>query len=227
MLSASFSLAADQIKVNVVTEENYPIQYLKDDVAVGPASDLVREVLQSAELSYQISVLPWARAYQTALSEPKTLIYSLARTAEREQLFKWVGKVIKVEYNFVGLKSLPLPEGISLERVKEMRIGVIRDSARHQHLQRLGFENLYVFSKPARAVSLLRNKLIDLYLTNYDSFQLACLHLRENCQDIMQHHRIDGFSVDLFLVFSHSTSDELVTKVRNAYQDVVSSTTSH
>ncbi len=44
---------------------------------------------------YLIELYPWARVYKTALKQENTLILPLARTQNRENLFKWARPVEK------------------------------------------------------------------------------------------------------------------------------------
>jgi polar amino acid transport system substrate-binding protein len=112
-------LPTQALKIKVVTEDTFPIQYLEKGQVLGPATDLVKSVLAEAGLPYSIEVLPWARAYNIALNEPNTMIYSLARTEQREGLFQWIGSVMRLNYYLVGMESLKLSQPITLESLKK------------------------------------------------------------------------------------------------------------
>jgi len=57
----------------------------------GVATDRLVAALKRADIPYRISVYPWLRAYDMALKDPFTCVYSTNRTPEREALFSWVG----------------------------------------------------------------------------------------------------------------------------------------
>jgi polar amino acid transport system substrate-binding protein len=217
----SQALTAKETTLLVVTEDSYPIQYLENGKVLGPATTLVKSVLEEAKIPYVIKVMPWARAYNIASTQPNTLIYSLARTAQREPLFQWVGSVLRLESFFVGMDSLNLPQPITLSSLKNLRIGVIRDSATEQYLIDQGFKNLYIVSKPSQSINMLKLGRIDLFPINYSSFQLACLHMKFNCKNIKPYYHLDKLSTSLYFALSKQTDNEVVDKITAAYQRVM------
>ena len=102
------------LKIRVLTEDTFPIQYLENGKILGPSTELVRSVLNEANIPYSIEILPWARAYNVALTQPNTMIYSLARTEQREDLFQWIGSVMRLNYYLVGMESLKLSQPITV-----------------------------------------------------------------------------------------------------------------
>ncbi|MDO6445247.1 transporter substrate-binding domain-containing protein [Colwellia sp. 1_MG-2023] len=206
--------------IKVVTEDSYPIQYIEQGIILGPATDLVKAVLEEAKLEYSIEMLPWARAYKIALTQPNTLIYSLARTDQREKQFQWIGSVLRLNFYLVGMESLTLPSPVTLESLKKLKIGVIRDSATEQYLISQGFKNLYSVSKPSQSINMLKLGRIDLFPTNYSSFQLSCLHLKVDCQQIKPFYHLEELSTSLYFALSNQTDNEVVNKITSAYQRI-------
>ena len=43
--------------------------------------------------SEEIQLVPWTEGYQAALKGNNTVLFTTARTPEREQAFKWVGPI--------------------------------------------------------------------------------------------------------------------------------------
>lgn len=76
----------------IVYTENYPpFNYLNDQGGVdGLATEKVKQVLDTAGLSYDIRMVPWSRAMQQVQSQPNALIYTITRTPERERKFHWL-----------------------------------------------------------------------------------------------------------------------------------------
>ncbi len=108
LASIFFSFSVNAIKVNVVTEDAYPFQYIKNNKIVGPTTDLVKKLLTEAHVDYEINMYPWARAYNLALSKPNTIIYSIARTKEREDKFLWIGSLMQLKYALYGLENITI-----------------------------------------------------------------------------------------------------------------------
>ena len=135
-------------KLTVVTENFAPAQYLDaNNNLVGDAADKVRLALDSAGIDYSISVSDWSMAYNIALRDPQTCIFSISRSPEREHNFIWFAKLAQFDTNFYSLKS----KGISLtnlEQAKQYRIAVLKDNYSHHYLLSKGFkenENLMLF----------------------------------------------------------------------------------
>lgn len=89
--------AADII---VYTEDFPPYNYPgPDGQVVGISTERVRQVLDRAGLDYQIRLVPWSRAVQLSRSEPAALIYTLARTPERDRHYDWLMPLVRSEYH--------------------------------------------------------------------------------------------------------------------------------
>ncbi len=219
LLCFSYGLGATEI--NVVTEDAYPLQYADKGEVKGPATDLIKLILEDAGLSYALNIKPWARAYKEALNTENTLIYSMARTEARESKFKWVGSIMEINYFLVGLKNLKLPEPITLASLKHLPIGAVRNSATHHYLIDQGFDNIYLVSHPKQSINMLKLGRIKLFPANYDSFQLSCLSLQVDCHDITPILKLEKPSTSLYFAFSQKTDDKVVEKVKASYKKVM------
>lgn len=207
--------------ISVVTEDTYPLQYVQNGEVVGRVTELIRAVLDDAGFEYHIKVKPWARAYNEALATENTLIYSMARTKEREAKFKWIGSVMQIRYFLVGLDTLELPQPITLDSLKNLPVGAVRDSATHQYLVKHGFTNIYEVSHPRQSIRMLKQGRIQLFPVHYDTFQLSCINMRENCQNIVPHMELNGLATSLYFAMSNDTDDKVVEKVRTSYQNIM------
>lgn len=103
ILFAPFCYAHTPLKV--VTELSPPNQTRINNEVMGYSTEIVRLILAAANIDATIEIYPWARAYKMARSKPNTLIYSLAKTADREPLFHWIGTVAQFKLGFVKLSQ--------------------------------------------------------------------------------------------------------------------------
>ena len=101
------------------------------------------KVLAEAGYTSSLDVLPWARAYAIATSQANTLIFSIARTPQREEQFYWIGTLMDLQYYFYGLSKNFAQTPQQLNDYKNLRVGAILDSATHQYLTQQGFDTLY------------------------------------------------------------------------------------
>ena len=89
----------------VVTEILPPYQFYQvNNELSGFSVEVMEEIFKITGDDIDLQVLPWARAYQTALTQPNTLIFSLSRSLAREKLFIWGGKLMKEDIYAWGLK---------------------------------------------------------------------------------------------------------------------------
>lgn len=127
-------------EITVVTEDWKPYNYMEGDKIVGFSTEIVEAVLQKAKVSFTLQLYPWSRSYKMALEEQNVLIYTIARTGERENLFKWVGPFApRLVYLFKLKKRADIVLN-TLEDAKKYKIGVVRDDATTQLLLQNGFE---------------------------------------------------------------------------------------
>jgi len=213
--------AQNVINIKVVTEDTFPLQYVANNKILGPATELVEQVLLAAEVNYNIEVLPWARAYHLALTEPNVLIYSLAKTAVRANEFKWIGRIIALDYYLYGSADSNINSQTALDELKRYRIGTVRDSAVFQYLQSNGFKQLATVVKGRQNVLLFPQNRIDFFPANKSSFQAICQQESFDCNGLEPLYKLDISAVDLYIAFSLLTDDIIVEKVRVAYQQVM------
>ncbi len=127
----------------IYTEVFPPDQYLAPDGRLtGYVVEVVREIQVRTGDQGPIQVVPWAKAYREVQEKPNTVLFSMARTPERESLFHWIGPVKEARSELYVIAGSNVSR-LSLAQARRLkRIGVYRDDARDQHLTRMGFTNL-------------------------------------------------------------------------------------
>ncbi|MFC4349411.1 substrate-binding periplasmic protein [Kordiimonas lipolytica] len=84
----------------VYTEDFPPYNYRGHDGEVtGTSTERVRKVLDRTGLDYQIRLVPWSRAVQLSKSDNNALIFTLARTPERDRFYDWLMPLMRSEYH--------------------------------------------------------------------------------------------------------------------------------
>jgi len=161
LLSVSGGLAQE---LTIVSEENPPFNFIKDGIFTGSSTEVVREIMRRLNLSAEIQVLTWARAYQLALSQPNVVLFSTARTKEREHLFHWVGPIYKVRFGFYARKGSGPYLSCLADAKKVSAIATYKDDVREQLLKSQGFTNLDSSKSPASNLKKLLAGRVDLWL---------------------------------------------------------------
>ena len=77
----------------IMSEELSPFNHTEDGKVTGFSSEIVLEICERVGHAKTIQVMPWARAYKSILNEDNKVLFSTTRTANREDLFKWVGPI--------------------------------------------------------------------------------------------------------------------------------------
>lgn len=150
--------------LTIISENNPPFNYVKNGTLTGSSVEVVREMLRRMNQDDTIQVLPWARGYNLALTQPNVILFSTARTPARENLFHWVGPLYRVRFGFYAKKG----SGLHLETLDDARkvaaIATYKDDVREQLLKSLGFTNLDSSKSPASNLKKLVSGRVDLWL---------------------------------------------------------------
>jgi len=125
----------------VVTEEWAPYNYRQNDQLTGMATDIVRAIMRLTGDDFEILVQPSMRASLVLQTRPRTIMYSLFRTAEREPLYKWVGPIVEESiypYQLASAQPLnTLEQLLRAPRITTRHAGLVPAM-----LQSLGFDHL-------------------------------------------------------------------------------------
>jgi polar amino acid transport system substrate-binding protein len=139
LLLARPGFAAETGNLRLLTEEYPPFNMTRSDGQVGGmATDIVRELFRRAGLGYTIEVEPWIRAFNTAVLENHTCLYSTTRTDNREHQFKWVGPLLENPWVLYAGPHSP-KVGLDLESVRRYKLGGYNGDAVAQYLIARGF----------------------------------------------------------------------------------------
>ncbi|TMP26816.1 amino acid ABC transporter substrate-binding protein [Pseudoalteromonas rubra] len=207
-------------KFTVVTELSPPNQTWVNDQVAGISTELVKAILDTAELEGDFYMYPWARALSTAKDKPNTLIYSMAKTPQREALFHWIGPVALFNLGFVTNQPPQKVHIESLTDAKQYRLAVQREDVAAQVLQTLGFEFIET-ADIQQSYHLLAANKVDLVVD--DPRYVSAIEQAMNLPD--NHFRyvldIEPLSVRGYLAVSLATDPELVVRLRTAYQQLI------
>ncbi|QHF02667.1 transporter substrate-binding domain-containing protein [Pseudomonas asturiensis] len=128
-------------RYQVVTEEWAPYNYEENNQLTGMTTEIVRAIMAVTGDEFNIVMLPSMRASHTLKSRPKTILYSMFRTPEREHLYKWVGPIAEESIYPYQLASAPpitsLEQLLHAPQITTRHAGLLPDM-----LQSLGFKNL-------------------------------------------------------------------------------------
>jgi len=216
--SATWNGRESPIRLAIYTENNPPGNYLSDGKPAGFVVDLVREILGRLNHPDTIQVVPWARGYNLALSQPNVALFSTTRLPQREDLFQWVGPVYTQKWGFYAKKDSGIQIG-SLEQAKGVRrIGTYHNDAKEQFLIKKGFSNLISANKNISNVKHLFQGDIDMWVSS--DFNMSAI-VRQAGFDPNRVERVFAFrTVDNYIAFSIKTPKEVVVAWQQALDEI-------
>ncbi|MDO9540600.1 MAG: transporter substrate-binding domain-containing protein [Methanocalculus sp.] len=199
-------------ELTFVTEEYPPFNYIEDGVVKGISVDILLGALEEMGTPVsgdQILVLPWHIAYDTALSEKNTVLLTIVRSPEREELFKWAGPFVSIAFVLFG----DVHEGVTIstpDDLKKYRIGVVKDDYAGILLKENGVleSNIIEAEDVLTLISLIHDGTIDLFCYG----DIAGRYFIEKATDDPDQfgivYRFESY--DLYFAFNRETPDSLV-----------------
>ncbi len=212
--------------INFVTESLPPYQVVngQGELIGGTSYALVRYIAQQAGIKANIKVMPWARAYRTALTEPNTFIFSMARSPAREDKFIWLGRLRELRYHFYSYSSSnPKPD--VLTDLFNKQIATVRDSIEEALLLELGFE----FGKNLIQVGDYRSALEMVYRRRADAIY-ANEYVVQGISNVLGHKKSPfvviftlNQGLELYVAANKNSDEELVNRFKNTFDNVFDS----
>lgn len=207
--------------LRVVTELSPPHQTLVNGEVAGLSTTLVQQILHEAGLSAQIEIFPWARAFRLASSHANMLIYNMARTAERENQFHWIGTVASYNLGFVALAHRQDIAINTLDDARRYSIAIQRDDLSAIFLQQQGFEvgtELIVAADIIESWQLLLHGKVDLVIDDPVALTEMARLLAISIEQVRFVYAIPELAQHTWLAASRQTSPELVRQLQQAHE---------
>lgn len=158
--------------LQILTEQDPPYSLSgTDGKPKGYGVEIVQEIQRRLGKREPISIYPWARAYETIVSNPGVVVFTMSRTKEREPLFQWVGPIIENGWVFIGKKSDKLKISSMEDARKLEAIGVVRDYAWDKYLTSQGFTNIDRVTEYASNVKKLNLGRVQTFVSSSLSYR--------------------------------------------------------
>ena len=208
-------------KIEVLTEPT-PFTLLDTvNAGGGEATRFVKQVLDHAEIGFDISYVPWKRSYRRALRTSDVLIYPIARTEHREKQFIWVGRIIPISYFLFKLKNRKDIQLDIITQAKNYSIGVVNDHAHHEYLIEKGLTNFQAVNSSEQNLRKLLLGRIDLFPLSSGGIKPLCTQLEIDCSQIVPVMALEDFSDGLYMAFSLDSNPAIVERAQSSYQQIV------
>lgn len=224
LAAASMSQAA-LLPLSVVTEDAAPHSSMRNGRVEGVSADFVRQMAGEAGYAAEIRLLSWKAALQIADVQAGVMIYPIARTAEREANYQWIGRLATYKTYFYKLKSRHDIQLRQLEDGQRLRVAAVRKDVRSEYLQSKGYrtgntDGLIEVSDNRAALQLLRFGRVDLIPSSAISLQATCEAEGTDC-GIFEPVIAIGLDIEIYVAMNKLTPPAQVQALRKAYDKLV------
>jgi polar amino acid transport system substrate-binding protein len=206
-------------ELTILTENLPPLNYVENGVLVGPSVDTVKEIQRRVGSQEPIQVYPWARAYKMALEQENVVLFGTTHTKVRHDKFKWIGPLATKRDILVARKGSGIKINSLGDAKKVNRIGTLRDDTRERLLKSLGFTNLEPVSDEQMNAKKLVLGRIDLWTYKIPGLRTVCELAGVDYNEMEEVYNLREINVDI--AFSKKTSDSIVQKWRNAFNEML------
>jgi polar amino acid transport system substrate-binding protein len=207
--------------ISFLTENYPPFNYEFEGEIYGVSTDILQGLfvemnISAADISLELN--DWETVYQQTLNEPNTMLYSVVRIPERENLFKWVGPIAPQKDVIIALGS----QQISINDAAELAthtIGVIAGYSNIDQLIDLGVPqpNLIIVNGLDELYTGLVNGSYDCIAYSEISHGLVVTAMGYNQADFEFVYTIQVSQ--LYFAFNLSTSDEFINFIQHTLDD--------
>lgn len=221
LLLCSLPLKAKELLI--LTEPLPPYQYVNEQgEVVGTMTEQVNRLLTLSGVEAEIIMMPWARAFETALRRPDTLIFSLLRNEEREQLLEWIAPLGTTETYLYQLSSKPEIVITELEQLKKPHIiAVKRDDITARLLQKEAPKATFIVQTNTKDnLKMLMIGRADLTPASVEQMELFCQDLNCSLSDFRPVIRLRQLGKTLYLAANKQTNAALLDKLKVAAKDL-------
>ncbi len=218
---------AFQQALTFLAEELPPYSFINEQGNPdGAFVEIISALLKQAKIPGEIKIQPLARSIQTMKIKANTFMFSFLRTKNRENNFRWVGKIYQTHAALIGLKGRDDIELSSLKEAKSFTVGTIRGYHSADFLQKNGFreyDNLSLSVTSKHMWAMLFNQRIDLVLTNYMALDRDIKKSGFDAQSISPYLSLTNFPNELYIATGLTTANDIVQQLSQALSEIKAS----
>jgi len=205
----------------VVTEEWAPFNYQENNQITGMATEIVRGIMVLTGDDFEVVVLPSMRSARALKNRPKTIMYSLFRTPEREPLYKWVGPIVEESIHPYQLANALQPVNSLEQLLHAPKITTRHAGLIPEILQSRGFNNLEkTATESLQLYRMLLAGRTDIIIGDTDAGVAYYSRKLNIAPSALRQIPIELYRSSLYIAFSRDCDDELVASWANALEQL-------
>lgn len=196
--------------LRIITEVYPPYNFVDEHNEVtGQSTEIVRAIMQKTGTGGAIEVLPLSEALDLAGKGPDIAVYSVNRTPQREDMYRWVGPIGFYEQAFYTRKGT----AITLNRLEDAKnvasIGVYKGDAGAEFLADNGFTNLDESLTDSDALKKLMAGTVQIWLGNKEGLAITAGQAGVDPADLVEISTV-VIHADLYIAFSKDVDKSTV-----------------
>jgi len=199
-----------EFKLTVLTEDYAPFNYLDDGQLKGSSADLVKIIMNNLGDGGNVGVLPWDDAYARLQTETNTALFTMDRTPDRNDLFKWAGPIARIDNDFFALTSSAIIIA-NLDAAKAVNgIAVVNGYSEQEMLESYGFQNLVMCQDLQEALQKLLVNEVDLVVESQFAVQYALQNMGHSYGEVKNVFVLQSYLS--YVAFNKGVPDDVVGK---------------
>lgn len=206
----------------IMTEANPPFNFEQEGEVHGIGVDLLLGVMDKTGQPIPrsaIEIIPWPRAYEAVQNQPGTMLFSMARTEQRENLFAWVGPLFDLDIGLIAPKQKKIVIN-TIADAEKYKIGTIREGAPEQLVIQAGFspDTLDRIADPRLNIKKLAAGRIDMFAFNVPAafYMMRQQGLNPKDYEVVYTLKQTG----LYYAFHKDTDPNLITNLNQALTEL-------
>ena len=202
-----------------------PYNFNEGGKLVGISTDLIEAALQKANIKYTLLVYPFKRALYTVRDTPNTLLYTVARIPELENMYKWIGPLHTREVYLYKLNSRADIQISNIADIKQYKTSVLMGGSVEQFFKRNHFQenkDYFVTVNIEQILTALFKGRTDLIPGDPFDLVYQMKRLGYNQSEIKKVYLLSNEG-DYYMIANKKTPDEIITKIQKSLDEVLAS----
>lgn len=208
-------------EITLVTEKVPSLQNVEDNKITGGLTiEIIKTLFERAELKANIKLFPWPRAYNKALNEPNTLIFSMIRNKEREDKFIWIGKLYSLKSNITVLANRNDIHINTLSDLAHYNIGATRGDYGEIYLKSQGLtegQNLHLSVQHSNLWQKLFKGRVDAVFSNDVTAKSEMIFAGLSPYKTRKLFEFDQLKADLYLAANKLTDPRIIETLQHHF----------
>ncbi|WP_415713303.1 substrate-binding periplasmic protein [Maridesulfovibrio sp.] len=222
VLMLGFAVSAKAKKITILVDTWPPYNFKINNKIVGISTELVEAALQKTKLNYELVLYPFKRALITVQKNPNTMLYTVARIPQRENMFAWIGPLHPRKVYLFKLKRRTDIHIAGVEDIKKYHTGALSGGSVEQFFITHGFHegDYYLVSKSDQLLKMLFKKRIDLIPGDpLDlAYQMKLLGLKYSELEKVYMLSDEG---GYYMVANKNTPDAIITMIQKSLDEIM------